>query len=310
MSCFYLKEHQHKGIAFVSALLAAGHYRTKRRMAADFIFFDHDIGRRGLGYRQGIEQAYNAGIPVFIYPHSARPNVMADTHHPWPHTRALFTISVGHKEVLEALKYPCPIEICGWSYSEIKPFLPVKPDKKIHVLFAPIHPNANGYLSPEDKQLNAKVFSLLKDISGIDITIRHIHDLENNGLWHDRNVNYVVGQPDGSTKEIEAADVIIGSYTLAYIAVALGKPLIMMGEQTRPHVGNTPGLIFYSKNWELYREIMRYPFEIENCAGGNDVLEIMNTVMSGSSEVEKWKRKFIGNPFDGKAFVEKVESYL
>ena len=310
MACFYLKEHQHKGVAFMAALLAAGYWRTNSRLKADFIFFDHDIGARGIGYRKGIEQAQEVGKPVFIYPHSARPNVMADTHNPWPYTRALFTISTGHKEVLEALKYPCPIEICGWSYSEIRPFTPRKPAKKIKVLFAPIHPNANGFLDTEDGQLNAKVFNLLKSTPGINITVRHIHDLESNGLWHEGNINYVMGQPDGTTKEIESADVIIGSYTLAYIAVALGKPLIMMGEQMRPHVGNTPGLVFYSKKWAEYREIMRYPFEIEDCANGNDVLKMMDTVMSGNLKVEEWKRRFIGCPFDGKVFVEKVESYL
>lgn len=310
MACFYLKEHQHKGAAFVAALIIAGHWRTGRRMAADFLLVDHDIGPRGLGYRQGIEQAYAAGKPVFIYPHSARPNVMADTHKPWPRTRALFTISEGHKEVLEALKYPCPIEICGWSYSDVRPFQTIKPDGEIKVLFAPIHPNANGFLSEEDKQINARSFNLLMSTPGIDITVRHIHSLEENGLWAEDSVNYVQGQPDGTTKEIEEADVIIGSYTLAYITVALGKPLIMMGEQARPHVGNTPGLIFYSKNWETYREIMRYPFEIENCTDGEDALEMMGAVMAGSHKVEDWKHRFIGQPFDGKAFVKKVESYL
>lgn len=310
MACFYLKEHQHKGVAFVAALSAAGHWRTHRRMAADIIFFDHDIGPRGLGWRQGLEQAYEAKIPVFIIPHSARPNVMADTHKPWPHTRALFTIAEGHKEVLKALNYPCPIELCGWSYSEIRPFVPVKPDEEIKVLFAPIHPNANGYLSLEDKQTNAKVFGLLMKTPGIDVTVRHIHDLEKNGLWYEDSVNYVKGQPDGTTKEIEAADVVIGSYTLAHITVALGKPLIMMAEQMRPHVGNTPGLIFYSQNWEIYREIMRYPFEIENCADSEDVLEMMDAVMAGNRNVENWKERFIGWPFDGDEFVSKVESYL
>ncbi len=312
MACFYLKEHQHKGAAFVAALAYAGYWRTSRRMAADFIFIDHDIGSRGLGYRQGLEQAHAVGKPVFIYPHSARPNVMADTHKPWPHTRALFTISEGHKEVLEALKYPCPVEVCGWSYSDVRPFVPIKPEKEIKVLFAPIHPNNNGFLSDEDKKVNASAFNLLMNTPGINITIRHIHNLEQNGLWYEESVKvkYVQGQPDGSTAEIETADVIIGSYTLAYIAVALGKPLIMMAEQMRPHVGNTPGLIFYSKNWEKYREIIRYPYEIENCADGEGVLEVMGAVMAGSSKVEDWKRKFIGQPFDGKKFVEKVESYL
>jgi len=310
MACFYLREHQHKGIEYVMALIRGGHWRTFRRMSADMIFFDHDIGPRGIGWRQGLEQAHEAGKPVFMIPHSARPNVMADTHPAWPHTRALFTIAEGHKEVMQVLNYPCPIEISGWTYSDIRDFKPVKPRGEIKVLFAPIHPNQNGYLTDEDKQLNAQVFRLLMDTPNIDITVRHIKSLELNGLWHEDSVNYVSGQPDGTTTEIEQADVIIGAYTIAHISVALGKPLIMMAEQMRPHVGNTPGQVFYSDKWETYREIMRYPFEIEDCTDGSDFLEMARVVMAGQKSVEAWKERFIGRPFDGPKFVEQVERYL
>jgi len=310
MLCFYLSEHQHKGAEFVIALIMDGYWRTRRRISADMIFFDHDIGARGVGWRAGLEQAYETGKPVFMIPHSARPNVMADTHPAWPHTRALFTIAEGHREVLQALNYPCPIEISGWTYSDVRPFKKVKPHGETRVLYAPIHPNKNGFLDEEDKQLNARVFWLLMNTPNIDITVRHIKDLNHNGLWYEDSVNYVDGQPDGTTKEIEEADVIIGSYTLAHISVALGKPLIMMAEQMRPHVGNTPGQIFYSNNWEKYREIMRYPFEVENCVDGTDLLEMMNAVMKGSRAVENWKERFIGQPFDHKKFVQQVERYL
>jgi len=310
MTSFYLKEHQHKGAEYIIALVMNGYWRTHRRMSADFIFFDHDIGMHGVGWRTGLEQAYEAGKPTFIYPHSARPNVMMDTHPSWPHTRAVFTIGEGHKEVLQALNYPCPIEVTGWTYSEIRPFAPVKRNGNIKVLFAPIHPNHNGFLADEDKELNAKVFNLLMDTPEIDITVRHIKNLELNGLWPEDSVTYIQGEPDGTTTEIEQADVIIGSYSLAYISVALGKPLIMMAEQMRPHVGNMIGMVRYSDNWEKYREIMRYPYEIENCTDGTDVLEMMTTVMQGHSTVELWKERFIGKQFDHEYFIERLEAYL
>ena len=311
MGKFYFYEHQHKGRAFVEALENGGHWRTHRKIGADFLFVDHDIGAKGVGTRKGIDFAHDNGVPVFIYPHSARPNVMADTHAPWPHTSALFTISEGHKEVLQALDYPCPVEVSGWTYSEIRPFKQVIPGKKINVLFAPIHPNANGYLGAEDKQLNGQVMSLLINMDEIKLTIRHIHSVEKNGIWYDRRAKYVEGHPDGTTKEIEAADVVIGSYTLAYITVALGKPLVMMAEQMRPHVGNTEGLIFYSKNWEKYRDIMRYPFEIEDALFSYDgALEMLAAAMSRSKAVSDWKRRFIGKPFDGSRFVKLVNGYI
>lgn len=315
MAKFYFDEHQHKGRAYVNALEAGGHWRSSRRVGADFIFIDHDIGPKGIGLRRGIEFAHQNDVPVFIYPHSARPNVMSDTHKPWPHTRALFTISEGHKEVLQALDYPCPIEVTGWTYSEIRPFKQVIPGEKINVLFAPIHPNANGFLGEEDKQLNRQVYCLLSNMPEVNLTVRHIHSLTQNGITRNYRINdrttFIEGHPDGSTKEIENADVIVGAYTLAYITVALGKPLVMMGEQIRPHVGNTKGLIFYSNNWEKYRDIMKYPFEIEDALLSYDAaLELLIAAMSKSRAVEDWKRRFIGKSFDGSRFVKLVNEYL
>ena len=314
MAKFYFEEHQHKARAYVEALEKGGHWRTFRKIGAEFLFVGHDIGPKGVGHKPGLDFAHNNGVPVFIYPHSARPNVMADTHDPWPHTRALFTISQGHKEVLQILGYPCPVEVCGWTYSEIRPFKSKVPGKKIKVLFAPIHPNANGYLNYEDQELNRRVYNLLVNMPEVDLTVRHIKSLESNGIIRDYRgdkAKLVEGKPDGTTKEIEAADVVIGSYTLAHITVALGKPLVMMAEQMRPHVGNTEGLIFYSKNWEKYRELMRYPFEIEDVLFSyDDALEMLTAAMSRSKAVSDWKRRFIGKPFDGGRFVEKVNSYL
>lgn len=310
MACFYLKEHQHKGIEYITALIMGGHWRTHRRMSADFIFFDHDIGAHGAGWRAGLEQAYEMGKPTFIYPHSARPNVMQDTNPSWPYTRALFTIGEGHKEVLQTIHYPCPIEVTGWTYSPILDFVPVTPEENIKVLFAPIHPNRNGFLDELDKECNASAFDILIDTPGIEITVRHIQSLENNGLYYDDSVRYVEGIPDGTTKEIEEADVIIGSYTLAYIAVAMGKPLIMMAEKMRPHSGNMKGMVRFSKNWEAYRDIMRYPFEIEDCTDGSDFLEMADAVMAGQRSVESWKERFIGKPFDPQYFVQRVDAYL
>lgn len=311
MGTFFFAEHQHKGRVYVAALEAAGHVRMTHRQRADFIFFDHDIGVRGVGFRRGLDFAHQNEKPVFIIPHSARPNVMADTHKPWPHTKALFSISEGHKEIMEILKYPCPMEISGWIYSDIRPFQASEPQGKIKVLFAPIHPNNNGFLDKEDQRLNAQIFTLLVNMEEIELTIRHIHPLDQNGIWWDKRAIYVEGKPDGTTTEIEAADVVIGAYTLAYITVALGKPLVMMGEQIRPHVGNTPGMVFYSPNWEAYREVMRYPFEIEDVLYSYDqALEMLNTAMAGSGAVEKWKEKFIGKPFVAADFTNKVNQYL
>jgi len=39
-------------------------------------------------------------------------------------------------------------------------------------------------------------------------------------------------------------------------------------------------------------------------------LQMMFDAMNGNKKVEKWKKRFIGKPFDGNLFAEKVEKYI
>jgi len=235
---------------------------------------------------------------------------MHDIMRPWPYTKASFVIAEGHAEVLRRIDYPCPIEVVGWTYTEIKKFQPSKPDGKLKVLFAPIHPLGNVHLIEIDREINRQVFTRLLNMPEVDLTVRYIGRMEENKLWPTRKAKFIHGQPDGTTDEIERADVIISAFTHAYMAVALGKPLIMMGERTRPHAGNHLWT-GWGEQWEKYKDYMEFPYNICDVLDDpNKALKMMNRAMDGSIKLEKWKKLFIGEPFNGDYFVDRLESYL
>lgn len=314
---FYVNEHQYKARPYIEALERAGYSPKIRTIRADFVLIDHEwiglFAGYGVTWRTQIVEADEKGLPVFIYPHSVRPNIPHDLTDKWyPKTTALFTIAEGHKEVLRRIGYPHPVEVAGWAYTKIYPFRQKETNEKIAVLFAPIHPVGNGWLPDEERELNIKTYKLLLGLmDDISLTVRHIQSLETNGLWKDERVRFINGMFDGSTKDMERNDVIIGAFTYAHMAVALGHPLIMAGEGIRPH--NTPrenGQLIYARNWEKYRDYMRYPHNVEDCKRPDDLRRLLVSALDGGKTVEDWKGRFIGEPFDGRRFVKTLEGYL
>ena len=305
-SRFYFYEHQHKGEQYLNALEAAGFERVPPS-EADFALLDHESGHFGMGFASELGYFAERRVPIFTYPHTARPGFVYDLHKHWPYTRAKFVHSPGFKEVLESLECPVPIEVVGWPYSEIKPFEKREPGKKLKVLFGPIHPNANGWLCPWYCETNTRMLQLLLNTPDIDLTIRYFHRLEEQGLWHCDKATYVQAEPDGSTKEIEEADVVIGAFTFAYLALAMGKPTIMIGELTRPHAGNKPWNVRWSLNWEKYFENTCFTYNGELYFDQPEKFrKILEQSLDPTDEVINWREKFIGRPFDAGLFVSEL----
>lgn len=309
---FYLREHLHKGKAYISALEGRGYERTDNYKRADFAFFDHDISWQLLEHRPECYACKRLGIPFFIYPHAARSGILWDLYKAWPHTAAQFVHAEGWKTVMQRVKYPCPIEVTGWTYSNINPFIPVKPVGKPKVLFGPIHPMGNGYLYEVDRKLNFNIFKFLVSmLADIDLTVRYCGEMGQNGIWPHKKVAYVHGKTDGSTKEIEEADLVIGSFTFAYLGIALGKPTIMFGEKEIPHGGVSDLNMVSAKNWHKYKKFIEYPFNICDVLGSQSAFyDMMTKAMKGTVRAENWRNKFVGKPFDPDYFVDRVEAYL
>lgn len=316
MRRYCIVEHQHKARPYVEALQKKKYAAHRRMERARFLLIDHEWNGLFAGsevrWRSQIIKAEEMGIPIFVYPHSVRPNIPHDLTDQYYPVSTLFTIAEGHAEVLRRIGYPNQIEISGWPYTEIHPFRQKEPQDKIRVLFAPIHPVGKGYLPAEERELNTKCYQLLLGLlDEISLTVRHIQPLKYNGIWKDERVNYITGHFDGSTHDMQRSHVVIGAFTFAHMAVALGHPLVMLGEGIKPH--NSPrktGKLIYARNWEKYRDYMRYPLNVEDCQSSKDLLRLLKSALSVSTQIEKWKSRFIGQPFDGKRFVKTLENYL
>jgi len=313
MGSFFYYEHQGKGLPYARALQQAGYQKSNKWNDPNLVcgLYDYDFGGASSSRYPSLVHLRDRDIPVLIYPHSARPMVQYDGMYSyWPHTKAMITIGPGHRKVMEAIGYQVPVEVCGWALCDQVPWKAIAVGTEpIKVLFGPIHPNANGFLHSVDKAQNALVFQRLLEVPGIQLTVRHIKRLDLGGLWAAPGVKYVLANPNGSTGEIDAADVVVGHQTFAWLAVARGKPLIMFGDKLIPHSGNRLDGFRWAKNYEAYREIMRYPLEVETDRNGDYLRRQIEQAMS-QDVGEKWRKQFVGKQLDPKQFAKTVQKYL
>ena len=302
---FVFRAHQGKEKAYVDALRKAGYKPTLIEHGNPrFVLYDLDCFKR----RSALERFYNRKVPIFMYPHAARPQVVWDgMHELFPYTRCSFVIAKGHEEVMRRYGYDLPIEVTGWAYCGIKAFEPVKEVKNI--LFAPIHPAANGLMIDVDRDLNIRTYKRLVPYckeNGIQLSVRHIKSLKANGLDPVGGVKYISGDTKLSIADIDAADLVVAHQTFAYMAVARGKPVVMMGEDLPPRTILPNGKPIFVKSWDKYADILAFPLDI--LAG--DVGSVITKACKQNAKVTEWRDRFIGEPFDPKIFVEKLESYL
>lgn len=307
---FALQPHQGKEQAYVEALQAAGwHKNTYYRAPVKFALYDLDSGRGGVGWAESLRVYAERGVPFFLYPHAARPMVQYDgIIKVNPGVRCLFTHAAGGKQVLELFGFEKPVEVVGWSFCKIKPFQPSAQVKS--VVFGPIHPNHNGYLDKVDKEINAKAFDKIFawcQKSGAKLIVRHLHAVEENGIPRKDDVVYYRGSADQSTADIDQADLVVGHQTFAYLAVARGKPTLMMGENLPPRSGNSEDSFRYVQNWDKYKDLLMYPLDILQTRSVDKLIE---KAVSSDEAIRTWRDLFIGKKFDSKLFVEKLESYL
>lgn len=305
---FFFKRHQNKEKAYVQALQSAGYVPSRSiRTNTKFAIMDHDVGPDGIGFRVELPRLKQLRIPVFFYPHAARPTAFWDGIYPmWPYVVATFVIAEGHKEVMKRYGYPYPLEVSGWPYCEIKPFKPTRPN---NILFGPIHPNNNGWLNEVDLDINRKALERLVSYcekNGSSLTVRYIHNLSQNGISEIDGVKFVQAQPDNTTDMIDQADLVVGHQTFAYLAVARGKPTLMMREDIAPRSGNKPSNFMYVASWDKYRDLVEYPLDLLR----SDPEEVIARATETDEDIRKWRDDMIGEPFDPARYVQNIEKYL
>lgn len=304
---FRLSRHQNKETAFSAALRARGWHETQYRYsnAVQFGLFDAD-------WRPG-DIADLKGKPYFLYPHAARPMVQYDgCVTPRSDCRTMFVSAPAGVYLMEKIGYPCEVVEVGWSLTPIREFSPK--ERAENILYAPIHPNGNGYLNEVDKNLNWETYARLVDYAEkheATVTIRFCRDIRDNGLGdaiasaHPR-VIWKQARPDGSTADILLTDLVVAHQTFAYMAVALGVPTVMMGEDVPPRSGNSEAGFCYVDHWDDYRDYMIYPLDILD----EDPEETISMAISTDEVIKDWKDAFIGKPFDPDRFVDLIEERL
>jgi hypothetical protein len=291
-----LRHHLAIGQPFARALDAAGHELVDR--SADVFMVDLDLPY----YRQFIDPQLAAGAKVFTYPHGV------GVHHYWdgidpPYepVHGTFVIAEGYAEVYRRLGMTRPLYVVGWPYCEQRPFRATDAPRK--VLFAPEHPLQNGYLSDWQRQLNVDVYSALLEVPGIDLKVRHLYALEQNGIWGVDGVEYVQGQPDNSIDDIDAADVVVAIGTYAHLSVARGAPTIFFGQNVHPSNGEHPGERVYCKSWDRWRDYARYPFDMSD----GPAADLIAAAARSEDPVREWKHRFIGDPMTTEGFDAQLE---
>ena len=308
---FYLSDHQGKGYPYAQAFEAAGWERAKNAAEeVQIALYDMDNSSNEKSFRRGLDMLNGRGVPVMIYPHAARPNLFWDGMYPlWPHTKAFIAIAEGHREIMRMYGYPLPIEVCGWAMCELRDFQPVELRDSVNVLFAPIHPNHNGWLHPTYRAYNTIIFQKLLETPGIRLSVRHIMSLPLNGIWQVPWVKYILGTTKPATENIDEADVVISHQTFAFLAAARGKPMIMFGDDMRAIAANSWDNMRWAAHYDDYRELLRYPLEAEAARSGRAFRRMIEQACSEDCGAA-WRERLIGKQFDPKCFVETVERYL
>ena len=304
---FYFFSHQQKEKELANALVTAGWRQSHTPTNADILFSDGDHPSRHYDFQKYTQR----GKSIFGYPHAGRPNLFNDFDSMpiSPYITADFIPSNGHAKVQQAFGVERPFESIGWWLCPMHEFQSKQQAYKI--LFAPIHPNANGSLSHIDKQINSDTFKILLkllEFSKIELTVRHLQLLERNGLWRENGVRYVLGQADQTYQEIDEADLVVTHQTMQYITVARGVPTVGMGESIPPRIGCVEQHNFSQvKSFDKYKDILAFPLDILT---EPDTLALFERTIASDTEIVEWRARMIGEPFDAKKFVERMESYL
>lgn len=305
---YIMFKHNGKGDAYEKALNVRHHQLRNLRPLypnVDFVFTDQAIYGRveKLAYmrRHGVKR-------FFVYPHSARPNLINDIEPLWYHTSAEFVSAPGHVEIMRRYGHNRPIHVVGWSLCEMLPFRARARVRK--VLFAPIHPRCDRI----DQEYNWNVYKILEKLADDDLiklTVRYIKSLPESGLRDANkdhpNIRYVEGHLMPSTYQIDDTDVVVGHQTFAYIAIARGVPTIMFGEDLPTHLVPRKRPPQFARNWSKYHDLLRYPHDIMD---SNDPLRMMQLVSLSDQTIKEWRERMIGEPFKPKEFLDIVESYF
>jgi len=295
MMRYFIAHHQHKGTAIDEALKKEGWYFRRRRVS--IALFDHAINRHRPKKGRGlVNKYYDEWATIITYPHGATGAWWTDSDY-YPPNKKIFAnlvIGEGHKNVEEIMRPYLNHYVIGWTFCPIKEFN--KPEEVKNILFGPIHGSMHkDFLSEKKRAVNSAVYeALLKLPDKYKISMRVLNPLENIGLWKDSRVKLIFGKPDGSYKDIDEADLVIGEGTFMYLSVARGKPTVGINQHF-PCSGSGVIEEFKLNNWDKYKDYMAYPINFKEDCSLEECMEL-----AASGEQVEWKNLFIGKEMNSK----------
>jgi hypothetical protein len=293
-------DHNRRSFPLIMALTQAGHEYVPEG-PADVLLIDLDPPHP-LQHRTQIDRYKAQGAKVIMYPHGTGAAIYYDgLYKPSPNVDASLVIGSGHAEFMRRIEYPHPVHAIGWSLCEQRPFRATTHVRT--VVFAPTHPNADGSMAEPNRRENAEIFGRLLECP-FKLIVRHIGTLEENGLWEADGVEFVNGRLFAETTEMDTADAVVaGSGTYPTLAIARGVPTVMYGQSTGMSIGFPGEKLTTPKHGARYLDYLRYPLD----AAEGDLATLVATAAAGEAPIADYKRRFIGRPFDVRAFVALIE---
>lgn len=301
---FYALKNKDAADEYVNALLAAGYEESEKMNHADFILIDHEHS----GNKRDAIEKFIKIRPAFIYPH------VPYSWWAWDGNRSPLPVCcnfVTGQAAIQGMKsygYPYRVEAVGFTGCPVREFTPSTGSR---LLFAPPHLLGNGkYAWPQilDSVKKIAVF-IVENIKAFDsVTVNYSYQgLEAGGLdcfegvegvsFEEINAYRTPNIRKSALRQIEKVDMVISTNTLAYLAVASGKPTIFF---------MLDFLVDRVKNYHLYKSYYDFPLAVE----GMTIEDILSTRLSPNPKVEEWKALNIGHFFDKEKFLEIIKEYV
>lgn len=298
---FAIHDHAGKGAYLTQQLLAAGHERAERIDQTDVLLLDCDWPwaqpRPAM-----IDAAVQSGAKVALYPHGGMPTVFAYDGLAEPHADVALRLEHGPGSIDIARLFGAEHRLVqhapGWLFSPTAPFAPRESPGR--VLFAPMHPNIeamltgrNGYDPAPD--INRAVYQQLLD-GGYDLAVSLVGPPHRNGVWPHPRARFLENPSmsfQHSYQLVASADSVVAAGTMGALAVALGKPTVMLGQgDWSDYVG---GRYVRASHASLYSDTARYPLDADE----GDLAQLLARACRGDRAAAEWRAKFVGD--DGTA---------
>ena len=302
---FYVSDHQHKSVGLCAALISAGHKLAHQPDQAEAVLVDYPVAWHPNRNLEIVQEAHAQGKPCFEYPHGAPPPMQYDGVAPaCKELTASLVHSEGHAELMRRIEYPVPTSVVGWYYCKLKP--ETHPAEIGSILYAPAHPWADGVTNQEYwYDANRRSYHAILDHPAPVKTVRFYGTLAANGLTPEPGVTLVrarLEQIREQVKQIDQHDLVVSDGTFAYLAVARGKPTIMLGQDRVWH--NDQGTLTVNvERWETYRQYMRWPYDLDD----GDFPDVAEAARAGGERAHEWRHLFVGDQLDPEELSDTLE---